>query len=605
MQLNKLKAILIPSEKRQLLILGLGTVVLSLLETFSIAIIFPLMSLFISPQKIYSTPSLNWLYRLSGSPDVFLFVVMLIGATFIIFVLKSAYSIAMLYQQQKAMGHIASRLTFRVLYSYLNKPYSFHLMNNSSELFKNVSSEAMNCIYYLSGPMILIGSEAIIMLGICIFLVFAYPVLMLIVFLVFGAIVLLINTSFKKRIRAYASERERSNTETIKNALESLGGIKEIQTYGVQDYFSSRYFDSMKKYADSFVKFNTLSGLPRYIFEVALVAFALSVALFGVYAHKSFIEFIPSMVVLGVAMLRLLPSFWRIYGNVGYLHYGKNSLDIVYEILKEGEGIKGRKDLAGTLVADPTAKDQSIRLEDVTFCYKTAARPMFEGLTIAFPLHRISAIAGETGSGKSTAIDMVTGLLTPQKGRLSYCGLSISGNNIAQYRARIGYVPQHIFLVDDSIASNIAFGLPANEIDRKRVEYALRIAQLGSFVGSLPDGIDAMVGERGVRISGGQRQRIGIARAIYRDPAILILDEASSALDSRTESELYAALKGLKEKMTIILVTHRLATLEHADLIYVLEHGRIVDSGDYDSLSARSQIFQKIASQKVLSQESE
>lgn len=601
--LTKLKSILTSSEKKRLAFLGIGVAVLSLLETFNIAMLLPLMGLFISPQKIYSTPVLSWLYHACGAPDLFLFVALLVGAAFVIFLLKSAYSIAMLYQQQKIIGEISSHMTTKVLRSYLSKPYSFHLMNNSSELFKNIASEATNCVSYLLSPIITIGSEVVILLGICLFLICVYPVMTSLVFVIFGSIALVVNVFFKKRIRVYSSQREIFNALMYKDALESLGAVKEIQMYDLRDYFTSRYFESTKRYTDSFVKFTTISNLPRYIFEIAFVALAFFAVLFGIYSHKSFVEAMPAMVVLGVATLRLLPSFSKIYNNVGYLHYGVNSLDIIYDILKEEGGSKVAAHSQDMPLPAVAAGDRSIRLENITFRYKTASHPIFEGLSVSFPLNSISAIAGETGSGKSTLIDMVTSLLTPQSGRLSYCGLPINQDNITQYRGRIGYVPQHIFLLDDSIAANIAFGFPKNEVDRKRVEYAVKIAQLGSFVEKLPDGIDSKVGEKGVRISGGQRQRIGIARAIYRSPEILILDEASSALDGHTESKLYESLKTLKDKMTIVLVTHRLATLEHADLVYVLERGKIVDSGSYGDLSARSPVFQKIANQKILSQE--
>jgi HlyD family secretion protein len=224
-------------------------------------------------------------------------------------------------------------------------------------------------------------------------------------------------------------------------------------------------------------------------------------------------------------------------------------------------------------------------------------------LNISFPLHRISAIAGETGSGKSTVIDMIVGLLDPQKGGLFYCGLPINRGNMSEYRNKLGYVPQHIFLLDGSIAANVAFGVEQKNMDTGRIQHALKVAQLEPFINSLPEGINTKVGERGVRISGGQRQRIGIARALYRNPEILILDEASSALDSRTEEDLYEALKNFNNNITIILVTHRLATLEHADLIYVLERGKIADSGNYKELLLRSGVFRRMSNKSIMAEE--
>ncbi|MDD5560615.1 MAG: ABC transporter ATP-binding protein [Candidatus Omnitrophica bacterium] len=598
--LSKLRNILTASEKRRLVLLGVGAMLLSLLETFSIAIVLPLMTLFIFPQKISSTPVLNWLYHVCGSPDTFLFVAILIAVTCVILLARSAYSVFMLYQKQKVLGNIYSRLTSKVLSSYLEKPYSYHLVYNSSELFKNTSSEANNCVNYLLSPAISIASEVIILAGVCLFLIYTYPVLTIAIFVIFGLLSLLVNVFFRKRIKAYAAQRETFSVMLYKNALESLGAVKEIKIYNVHDYFASGYFTSTKSYTSALVKFITVSSLPKQILETVFVILALLGVFFVIYSHKPFIEFIPMMSVFAVAMMRLSASFSKIYESVASFHFGGNSLNIVYDVLKEENDYDRHQ---GVLTINVSSQVKNISLREVTFCYQTAAHPIFEGLTIFFPLHRICAIVGETGSGKSTVIDLLTGLLTPLKGRLDYCDMPISQDNMVQYQGKIGYVPQHIFLLDGSIISNVAFGVLEQEIDRARVEYAIRVAQLEVFIKTLPEGLDTKVGERGVRISGGQRQRIGIARALYRNPEILILDEASSALDGHTEAQLYAALKNLKDRMTIILVTHRLATLEHADLIYVLEHGKIADQGNYNELFLRSPVFQNIASKKVLSQE--
>lgn len=599
--LYKLKNILDASEKRRLVLLGAGTVLLSLLETFSIAIVLPLMTLFIFPEKINSVPGLSLLYRALGSPDAFLFVALLIAGACATLLARSVYSVWMFYQRQRILANIYSRLTSQVLQSYLKKPYSYHLINNSSGLFKNTSAEVSNCVNYLVGSIISITSEVVILAGVCLFLVCAYPVLTIIVFVIFGASSLLVNALFRKRIKSYAAQRESFSAMQYKNALESLNAVKEIQIYNAHNYFMLRYLDATKNFMSTVVKFNIVLCLPKQILEVGFVVMALLAALSVIYLQKSFVEFIPVMAVFAVAIMRLSASFSKIYENVASFHFGWNSLDIVSEVLKEEDGPKRH---SGVLMSDEDGQHKYISLKEVSFCYQTAARPIFEELNISLPLYRISALAGETGSGKSTAIDIITGLLTPQKGRLYYCGLPIDQDSMPKYRDKLGYVPQHIFLLDGSIIANVAFGIDQQKIDRERVEYALKVAQLEPFVKSLPEGLNTEVGERGVRISGGQRQRIGIARALYRNPEILILDEASSALDGRTESELYAALKNLKDKITIILVTHRLATLEHADLIYVLERGKVIDRGNYNELLLRSHIFQNIASQKALSRES-
>ncbi|MFA5339131.1 MAG: ABC transporter ATP-binding protein [Candidatus Omnitrophota bacterium] len=595
--LTKVRAMLTKDEKLKLFILSLGACILSVSEIFSIGIIIPVLGLFLAPEKIHSSKILSDLYVMSGAKNEASFLAMLIAAAFLIFLFKSVYSAAMLYYQQESMGRIYSRLSRDTLKAYLTKPYAFYLDSNSAVLFKNVSTEVSNFVYYFLNPVVSIISEAIIITGISLFLLALYPLLMVILVSVAGIATVCVNTFFKKRINAYARQREVFNEKMFKIALESLGAIKEIKLYNAQQFFISKYHDATRKYAEGFVKFSVLSGLPRYIFELILFAFILVMILASSYMQKTPAEVIPVLAVLAVAALRLLPSFTKIYASISYLQYGFNSMNIVHKILKEevedydavpagGTGLQGGQG-AGTL-----------RLDNVTFRYKAAAAPIFKGLDISIPMGSTVAIAGETGAGKSTLIDIIVGLLGADQGKVFYRDQALDKGNMLQYRRSIGYIPQNIFLTDESISSNIAFGVPSEKVDAEKLRQVIRVSQLEDFVKELPAGVDTHVGEKGVRISGGQKQRIGIARALYRDPEILILDEATSALDGNTEAKVYNALKNLGRKMTVIIVTHRLHTLEHADHIYVIDGGKIVDEGTFSDLSKGSEAFKRIARQK-------
>jgi len=302
------------------------------------------------------------------------------------------------------------------------------------------------------------------------------------------------------------------------------------------------------------------------------------------------VELIPMLTVFGLAAIRLVPSFSKVYSNINLFHYSTNSLDIVYSALKESTNQE--KPVVGDRLLG--LKKYSVDLEDLTFCYESSSRPIFEHLSIAIPFKQVVAIAGLTGSGKSTLIDIAMGLLIPSKGKLCYCGSTINQDNILEYRKRIGYVPQNLCLIDDTISSNIAFGIHGDQIGPERLKHVIKMAQLDDFIEDLPQGLNTQVGERGLRISGGQKQRIGIARALYRNPEILIFDEATSALDRYTEAKLYAALRDFNKDLTILLVTHRVNTLEHADYIYVMDSGKIVDQGSFEVLLKNSDIFRKI-----------
>ena len=381
-----------------------------------------------------------------------------------------------------------------------------------------------------------------------------------------------------------------------RSALEVFQAVKEIKVFNALPFFIERFTDTVRKYFHAFIKFSVVSVLPRYLFETVLVSVMLLALLFSVLLHKTFTELIPMMIVFGLAAIRLVPSFSKIYSNINLFHYSRNSLDIVYNVLKERNPLRSVKPTVNHALLE--LKQNSIQIRDIIFGYENTPMPIFERLNITIPLKQIIAVVGLTGSGKSTLIDIIMGLLIPAEGILSYRGLIINEDSISEYRKRIGYVPQNLTLIDDTISANIAFGVSKDKLDSNKLDKAIKVAQLESFIRELPEGVNTLVGERGVRISGGQKQRIGIARALYRDPEVIILDEATSALDKYTESKFYVSLRQFNPDLTILIVTHRVDTLEHVDTIYVIDGGKIVGQGKFKLLSEQSAIFKKIIQQK-------
>lgn len=594
--LKKIKFILTGSEKKQLLFLGFGSLILALSETLSIGIVIPIMSLFINQEKIHTSYLLNRIYEFFGFQNASFFLLLLIVIAIIIFVFRAIFSTLMVHFQQSSIGKIYVRITSKILQTYLEKPYAFHLSSNSSELFKNLNFEVGQFTAGFLTPIILIGSESIVLFSIFLFLIYAFPIETLLLVAIFGIIMLATYIIFKKRIKLYSDQREKYSGQYYKNALEALHAVKEIKVFNAQAFFIDRFTEAIRKYQDAFIKFSVVSVLPRYLFETVLVSIMLLSVLLSILLHKTFAELIPMLTVFGLAAVRLVPSFSKVYSNVNLFHYSRNSLDVVYDILKE----RSRQKLKIPIVQDgpPGLKEYAVDLDNITFSYEGASKPIFDHLSITIPLKQAVAIAGLTGSGKSTLIDIAMGLLIPSQGNLSYRGSVINQDNVLEYRKRIGYVPQNLCLIDDAISANIAFGILGGKIDAGRLERAIKIAQLESFIKDLPQGLNTQIGERGVRISGGQKQRIGIARALYRNPEILILDEATSALDRYTESELYAALREFNKDLTIILVTHRMNTLEHSDYIYVMDSGKIVDQGNFRALLECSEAFKRIIHQK-------
>lgn len=595
---KKLLFILSVSGGKKLLFLSFGTLILSLSETLSIGIIIPIMGLFVNQEKIQSSWAIRWVYKLTGVVDTTSLLVFLILVAIVLFVSKTIYAFFMLYKQQQYLGSIGNRMKTIMLEAYLKKPYSFHLENNSSVLFKNINSEANQFISDFLTPITLVASETVIILGIFSLLIFMYPLVTLSLLLFFGISLMSVNFLINKRIKSYAVARIIYSEKIYKYALEALNAIKEIKIYNVDNFFVKRFSFVSEKYSDGYVKFSLVSNLPRYLMEVIVFCSILGALLISVLENIKIAEIIPIMTVMGISALRVLPSVNRVHLSFSQLHFSSNSLDVIYNILNDKVMVKNEliESSSNSNIEDSEAK--SIRIENITFGYESRPAPIFEGITIKIPLFKTVALAGMSGAGKSTLIDILMGLLIPSKGSLYYGETIINVNNILAYRKKVGYVPQLIYLIDDTLEANIAFGIPHDSIDQEQLDHILQIAQLSEFVKDLPDGLKTQVGERGIKLSGGQRQRIGIARALYHNPEILILDEATSALDGYTESEITNAIKRLHGKMTIILVAHRLTSIEYADTIYVMEEGQIAAQGNFQELMEHSPAFQKIANQE-------
>lgn len=589
--IQKLRQILTRKEKLLFFgIIGLSVLV-SVSEMFSIGIIVPIINLFLNPELITTSTKLRTLYVWSGTADPLRFLTLLVLAAIFLFLWKSVFGMVVLYWQQKYVAAINRRLSGYILREYLYRPYEFHLLNNSSTLFKNINVEVSQFVSYFLNPVVVIFSEGIILSGVLFVVFYLYPVAATIALTGIGIVVIGLNKLLKGRMVRYANERYIFSGLYYKTVMESLQSVKEIKIFNVQDYFVNKFVKSFGQYINSLVKSNVLSSMPRYLLEVLFVSTILGVILFSVYNKTNYKEIIPMIAIFGVVSLRLLPSIHKIQQSFNSMHFSFNSLDMVFAIICEVEG-NPLQDIA-TLATATFHNASPIRLEKVSFGYASGQKDILKDFSLTITPHAITAFAGETGTGKSTLIDIIMGLLLPQKGNMYYGNVKIDASNVDIYRTKIGYVPQTIILIDETIAANIAFGVPLSSIEDEKLSHAVERSQLAKFIEELPDGLQTVVGERGVRLSGGQGQRIGIARALYRDPEILIFDEATSALDIHTEEQVYRAIKGLNK--TIIMVTHRPTTMAFADMIYMLEEGTIREQGTYTELCEKSQYFKNLS----------
>ncbi|MES2659794.1 MAG: ABC transporter ATP-binding protein [Verrucomicrobiota bacterium] len=563
--------ILSPSERRHAIgLLGLMFVGM-VVETLGIGLVVPLMTVFMQDDVGKTYPALlPWLARLGNPTHNQLVIGGMIGLVSLYF-FKSLYLGYLVWEQSKFNNRVLVHLSRRLFTLYLRQPYAFHLQRNSSELIRNIVNEVG---YFLStglGSMMVLVTESMVLLGIGILLFCMEPV---------GASSLVITVGItgsgfqwltRKRVARWGLTRQTHDGLRIRQVQQGLGGVKDVVLLGREEDFLNQYDIHNSAQARAGLNLTVLQAMPRLSLEVMAIAGLASLVVTMTLQGRPMSSIIPALALFGAAAFRLLPSVGKVLASVQSARFG----DSVLEMLKS--------ELALELPEVPQARaslpmTRSIELRDISFTYAAATSPALTHLSLSINRGETVGFIGPSGSGKSSLVDLILGLLYPDSGDILVDGESIHGN-LRGWQDQIGYVPQTIFLTDDTLRRNIAFGLNESQIDDTAVARTLKAAQLDEFVKTLPEGLETIVGERGIRLSGGQRQRIGIARALYHDPAVLVLDEATSALDVPTETEVMESINALHGNKTILIVAHRLSTVENCDRIYRLESGRVVAEG--------------------------
>ena len=422
------------------------------------------------------------------------------------------------------------------------------------------------------------------------------PMLALTVLVVLAAAYGAIYALVRKRLRVIGEVRRLANRARFRAVQEGFGGIKDVKVLGLERGVLGRFRTPCLTFARSNVRHGVLAEIPATAVQALLFGGLLLVLLYLLQTHGDFQTAAPVAALYAFAAYRLMPALRGIYRSLSEIRYSEAALDSLYA---DFETVGALSDASGSkaLAAGPRIPlREALALDYVSYQYPNADRTALDGVTLEIQACTTVGLVGSTGSGKTTAVDMILGLLRPSSGALVVDGQAITDDKVRAWQRSLGYVPQHIFLADASVAANIAFGVPDNQIDLEAVERAARIANLHDFVcQELPEQYQTPVGERGIRLSGGQRQRIGIARAMYNDPDVLILDEATSALDNLTEQAVMEAVQKLGKRKTIILIAHRLSTVKHCDRIYMLERGKIIGSGSYEQLVAENSRFRAMS----------
>ena len=550
------------------IILLIGLFIGAILEVLGIGILIPFLDVIFETEKIREYEILaNTIeyYNLNDNSLQVIFVVFLL----LFYLFRTLYLIVLVYLKNKVISDFLNKVSVKIFKSYISNDYDYHLNNNSSRLIKNLQLELNFFSEYIFSSLTLI-TEVIMTISIAITLIYFEPRGILITLSVMFAMGFIFNMKVKKKISLWGKKREEIDTSTSKIITESLNGIREVIVFEKQSFFLNHFSIINRLKYNIYKNQKTLNQIPRYYFEFVAIIGLMSYILFLLFQATLLNEIIISLTIFLAGIFKILPSLNRIIGSLQKIKFHTPSSKI---ILNEISNLSENK----PNVPDETPikfKDK-LNFDSIVFSHESGTN-VLDQFSLEIKKGERLGIIGSSGSGKSTLVNILIGLFSPKSGSIKVDGKQINGNNISKWREKIGYVPQDIFLVDDTITKNIGFGIIEKKINESRINELITEVQLEKFVSDLPKKMNSHLGERGVKMSGGQLQRIGIARALYNNPELLILDEATSALDEKTELDVMNSIYNLKKDITIVIIAHRLKSLSGCDRIIELKDGKII-----------------------------
>ncbi|WP_026656681.1 ABC transporter ATP-binding protein [Butyrivibrio sp. AE3003] len=581
---SKLRYIFDRKQKGQLVVLAVLILIGGIFETFSISMMIPVMAGIINQDKLQSAIEDNKVLRIiaeslnlgTGSELAAKLTVCLI----VLFLVKNAYQIFLIYRQNTFITRARNDMISRVMREFLNRPYEDYLGADIPTVFRITDSDIPRT-FTLMLSLLSLSTELVVSMGLGMVLIITDPILTVICVFVFVALTLFNTKVLKPKLNKTGKENQETQSRIAKWRLQAIYGLKDVKVLNRQDFFIRNYYESGKVGADLARDYSVLNNMPRTLIETVFVAVVLLYVLFfklnsnGVQNAGDVDKLI---IALGLVATRLMPAVNRINTYIAEIAYNQYSLDFVYNNLTDSMKMDKAMRAERAAIAGPELHlEKEIEIKDITFAYPDSETNIFSGASMVVPKGKSVGIIGPSGAGKSTVVDIILGLLHVQSGEILCDGSNIF-SNYDSWLAQIGYIPQTIYMVDESIRENIAFGIDADKIDEDRIWEVMEEAQLADFVKSLPEGLDTKIGDRGVRLSGGQRQRIGIARALYHNPEILVFDEATSALDNETEAAVMEAVNSFHGKKTMIIIAHRLNTIENCDIIYEVKDEKITQT---------------------------
>ena len=562
---------------------------MALLDMIGVASILPFMAVLTNPEIIETNIILNKMFQVSSifrieTSEEFIFGLGIL--VFVLLVISLFFKALTTYVQVRFVQMREYSIGKRLVESYLNQPYDWFLSRHSADIGKTILSEVAMVVGNAVNPLMELIAKSLVAISLIVLLIITDPILAIVVGLSLGiayGLIFYFARSFLSRI---GKERLKSNEIRFTTVSEAFGASKEVKVGGLEQTYIKRFSDSAKNYAQAGALSKVVILLPRFILEAIAFGGIMLVILYLMTKKGSFNNAIPIISLYVFAGYRLMPAIQNVFSSLSQLAYVSPSLNALTDSIKNLKVLESNQDQS------ILSLNKSIVLKNIYYNYPNAARTALEDINLTIPAKSIVGLVGATGSGKTTTIDIILGLLDPQKGTLEVDGQVVTKQNSRAWQSLIGYVPQHIYLSDDTIAANIAFGKDSKDIDQVAVEKVSKIANLHEFVANeLPKKYQTTIGERGIRLSGGQRQRIGIARALYHNPKVIILDEATSALDNETEQAVMDAVNNIGKDITIILIAHRLNTVKNCDIIFKLEKGKLIGQGNFEELIGGSNMI--------------
>ena len=578
--IRKFSQILSKQQKIRVIIIAIMMVIGAFLETLGVGLILPLVSAITTPDIIRTNKYAKLVCEIFDLHATRTFMIVVIAALIFVYIFKNVYLFVEYYVQYRFICNNRFAVQHRLMEKYLERPYEYFLNAESGEIVRVITDDTRNTFNLLS-TVLAFFTEAIVSVALIAVIIITDPVMAILIASVLGGTMLLISRLVKPILRKAGLKFQKNSAKMNQWLLQSISGIKEVKVTGKEGFFLTQFSKYGRKAIDSEKKNMVLGQVPRLSIEAFSISAMLAVIAILMWRGREIDTMLPQLSAFAMAAVRLMPSVNRMTASLNQISYYEPALDKMLEHLSVAQrwqntkdDIQGSDSVCPEEQRDSLSLKKEIALKDISFSYPGAEHPVLEHANMLVPIGMSVGIVGASGAGKTTAVDIMLGLLKPQEGQVLADGVDIQTAYHA-WLSHIGYIPQMIFMLDDTIRGNVAFGIDSQEVDEQAVWKALEEAQLAEFVRSLPEGLDTQIGERGIRLSGGQRQRIGIARALYTDPELLIFDEATSALDNETESAIMESINALHGKKTMIIIAHRLTTIEGCDMVYRVENGKI------------------------------